>query len=66
MDSGSDGNIMLFHIFKKLFPRSTKELAAMKNENIKLRTYSSTTRTQLDRCKVRIASNNKTKSAVSL
>ena len=50
---GSDGNIMLFHIFTKLFPKSTKEeLAAIKNESIKLRTYNSTIVTQLGRCTV--------------
>ena len=35
---GSNGNIMPFHIFKKLYPMSTKEQpVAMKDENIKLR-----------------------------
>ena len=60
VDSGSSGNIMSFHISKKLFPRSTEELAAMKN-NIKLRTYIYTTITQFGRCTVRIENNNKIK-----
>ena len=43
IDSGSNGNLMPFHIFKKVYPRSTKEqMAAMKND-IKLRTYKSGT-----------------------
>ena len=62
VDSGDSGNILPFHIFKKLFPRSTKEQpAAIENENIKLGTYNSTTITQLGRCKVRIENNNKIK-----
>ena len=62
VNSGSDGNIMPFHIFKKICPRFTKEqLRAMKNENIKLRTCNSKTITQLDRCTVRIENNNKMK-----
>ena len=53
---------MFFHIFEKLYPRSTKEqLAAMKNANIKLRTYNSTTIKQLSRCTVKIENNNKRK-----
>ena len=40
VSAGSDGNIMPFHIVKKVNLRSTKEqLAAMKNKNIKVRTY---------------------------
>ena len=36
VDSGKNGNIMPFHIFKKIFPRSTKEqLVAIKNANFK-------------------------------
>ena len=50
---------MPFHIFKELYPRSTKEqLTATKNESIKLRMYNSTTITQLGRCTVRIEKNN--------
>ena len=65
-DLGSDGNIMPFYIFKNHSLGSTKELAAMKNENIKLRTYISTTITQLGRCTVGIENNNKIKIVVSL
>ena len=62
LDPGSDVNIMPFHIFKKLYPGSTKEqLATKKNNYIKLRTYDSTTVTQLGRCTVKIENNNKIK-----
>ena len=45
---------MPLHIYKTLFPGATKEqLAATKNENITLRTYNSTTITQLARCVVK-------------
>ena len=60
VDLDSNGKIMLFHIFLKLYPRS-KKLAAVKNENTKLRTYNSMTITQLGRCTVRIENNNKIK-----
>ena len=53
VDSCSNGNIMPFHIFRNLYLRSTKEqLAAIKNENIKLRIHNSITITQLGRCTV--------------
>ena len=36
--SGSNGNIMSFHIFKKLYPRSTKEqLAAMETKKLQIK-----------------------------
>ena len=48
VDTGSQGNIMPFHIFSKLFPMSTKEeLAPMNIDNITLRAYNSTTVTEL-------------------
>ena len=35
VDTGSDGNIMPLHMYKRLFPMATKEqLAATKNKNI--------------------------------
>ena len=35
VDTGSDGNIISLHLYKKMFPRATKEqLAATKNKNI--------------------------------
>ena len=38
VDTGSDGNIMPLHIFKKLFPKITNEqLVANKNKNILLK-----------------------------
>ena len=53
---------MPFHIFKRFYPRSTEEhVAAMKNDNIKLRTCNSTTKIQLGRCTVKIENNNKIK-----
>ena len=63
VDSGSDGNIIPLNILKKnytLGPQK-KQLAAMKNESIKLRTYDSSTIAQLGRCTVRKENNNKIK-----
>ena len=57
---GSDGNIMPLHIYKKIFPKGTKEqLMTTKNESFKLQTYNIITITQMGRCKVKI---EKTKS----
>ena len=62
VDTGSNGNLMSLPIYKKLFPRATREqLAATRNKNIKLKTYNSTTIKLLDRCKVRIENHNKVK-----
>ena len=37
VDTGSDENIMPLHLYKRLFPRATKEqLATTKNKNIQL------------------------------
>ena len=48
VDTGSDGNIMPFYMYKQLFPRATvKQLAATKDTKIKLKTYNQTTITQL-------------------
>ena len=59
---GSHGNIMPLHIYRKKFPRATKEqLSATRNENIKLQTYNSTTITHLGRCKLRTENSNKMK-----
>ena len=67
VDTGNNGNIMPLHICKKLFPSGTKEqLAAAKNENIKIKTYNSTTVTQLNRCKVKIENSNKIKICTSV
>ena len=39
IDTGSDGNIMPFYIYKKLFPNITKEqLAKTRNKRITLKT----------------------------
>ena len=48
IDMGGDGNTMLLHIYKKLFPKITNEqLAATKNNNIQFKTYNKPTITQL-------------------
>ena len=62
VDTGSDGNIMPWHIYKKLFPRATKEDWWQQEIKIcSLKTYNRTTITQLDICKVKIEHNNKQK-----
>ena len=53
---------MHLHLYKKLFPRETKEqLAATKDIKIKLETYNRTAITQLGICKVKIEHTNKQK-----
>ena len=48
------------HIYKKLFPRATKEqLAATRNKEIPIKMYNRKTITQLGICKVKIEQNNK-------
>ena len=38
VDTGSDGNIMPFHIYKMVFPKATKEqLLATRNTNIQVK-----------------------------
>ena len=40
VDTGSDGNIIPLHIYKKLLPKATKEqLVATRNKNIQLKMY---------------------------
>ena len=47
IDAGSDGNIMPWYIFKKLFPIVTEaELTKTIKNNIKLKTYKRTVITQ--------------------
>ena len=58
---GSDGNIMLFNIFIKLFPSTTADQLAASKDATKLRTYNNATITKLGRCKVEIKNNNKCK-----
>ena len=44
VDTGSNGNIMPLHIYKKLFPKITSEqLVATKNDSIQLKMYDKTT-----------------------
>ena len=62
VDTGSDGNIMPFHIYKKLFPKITNEqLVATKNNNILLKMYKKTTVTQLGTCTVEVEHKNNKK-----
>ena len=63
-DMGSDGNIMPFNIFTKLFPSTTADQQAATKDATKLRTYNCTTITQLGRCKVEIQNNNKYKKCI--
>ena len=51
VDMGSDGNIMLFNIFTKLFPNTTADQLAATKDATKLGPYDCTTITQLGRCK---------------
>ena len=53
IDTGSDGNIMPWYLFKKLFPRVTKaELPKTIKNHIKLKMYNETVITQLGTCMV--------------
>ena len=53
IDTGSDGNIMPWSIFKKLFPRVTEaKLEKIIKKHIKLKTYNKTVITQLGTCMV--------------
>ena len=62
VDTGSDGNIIPLHIYKKLFPRvANEQLMAAKTINEQLTTYNRTTITQLGMCTVKIEYNEKQK-----
>ena len=62
IDTGSNGNIMSEHMFKKMFPKVTNEqLAAIKNKHILLKTYNKTTITQLGMCMVLVEHKNNKK-----
>ena len=59
IDTGSDGNIMSLHVYKKLFPIITNDRsAATINKNVVLKMYNKTTITQLGTCRVIIEHNN--------
>ena len=59
VDTGSDGNMLLLHIYKKLFPRKTREqLAAIKSKGVQFKMYNKTTITQLGTCTVEIEHKN--------
>ena len=61
IDTGSDGNIMLWHIFKKLSPRVTNSQLAETIKRYKLKTYNKTFITQLGTCTVTIEHKNNRK-----
>ena len=52
VDTGSDGNIMLFNIFTKLFPNATTNQLVVTKDAPKLRIYNCITITQLGNCRV--------------
>ena len=54
VDMGSDGNIMPFNIFTKLFPSTTADQQAATKDATRQRIYNCTATTQLGRCKVEI------------
>ena len=54
VDMGSDGNIMPFNIFTKLFPSTTADQLVATKDATKLRTCNYRTITQLGRCKIEI------------
>ena len=66
VDMGSDGNIIPFQIFTKLFPSATKDQLVETKDVTKLRIYNHTV-TQLGRDRVEIENNDKCKkNALSL
>ena len=57
-DMSSNGNIMPFYIYKKLFPKATQEqLAARKDTTIKLKMCIQTTIKQLGICRLQLKHN---------
>ena len=60
VDMGSNGNIISFNIFTKVFHSTTTDQLAATKDATKLRTYNHTI-TQLGRCKVEIENNDKCK-----
>ena len=64
-DTGSEGNIMPLHIFKKLFKNMpVEQLKGSIKSNIKLKTYNGTYITQLGTCAVTIEFKNSKKHCV--
>ena len=61
VDMGSNGNIMPFNIFTKLFLSTPMDQLAATKDATKLRTYNCKTITQLGRCRVEIENNDKQK-----
>ena len=67
IDTGSDGNIMPLHMYKKLFPNITNvQLSTTKNKNVLLKTYNKTTITQLGMCTVIVEHKNNKKKCTFL
>ena len=64
VDMASDGNIMPFNIFTKLFPTTTADQLEATKDATKLGTYNHTIITQLRSCKVEIGNNNKHKKGI--
>ena len=42
VDTGSDGNIIPLHLYKRLFPRAKEQLAATINKHTQIKTYNRT------------------------
>ena len=62
IDTGREGNIMLWHIFKRLFKNITEaKLKKTIKRHIQLKTYNKTVITQLDTCTVTINFKNNEK-----
>ena len=60
--TGSDGNIIPLHVYRRLFTRATqKHLATIRNKDVQLKTYNWTIITQLGICKVKIDHSNQQK-----
>ena len=63
-DTGCDGNIMPFNVFKKIFPNTIEDQLVATKDTIILIIYNSTTITQLGRCGVVTENNNKCKKCI--
>ena len=64
VDMGSDGNIMPFDIFTKLFPSTTMDQLMATKDATKLRTHNHIPITQLSRCRVDIENNDTCKMCI--
>ena len=65
IETGSSGNIMSIHMYKKLFPNVINEqLAITKNKNVLLKIYNKSTITQIGMCTVIVEHKNNKKNNV--